>query len=37
MFDALVDGQDRQVARSLETAGVEHVLQGSEHGNRPVG
>ncbi len=37
MLDALVDGQDREVARSLETSGVEHVLQGSEHANRPVG
>ena len=36
MLDALVDGQDRQVAGAGEAAVVEHLLQVAKHRDRPV-
>ena len=36
MLDALVHGQDREVARAGQAAVREHLLQRAQHGHRPV-
>ena len=37
MLDALIDGQDRDVAGAAEASGVEQLLQRRQHPGRPVG
>src|SRR5436190_3268327 len=37
MFDPLIDGQDRHVARASETPRVEEPLQAAKHARRTIG
>src|SRR6185437_1768752 len=37
VFDALVDGQDREVAGAAQAAGREQLAEVAEHRHRPVG